>query len=51
MTDNEYKTLYNLLRRFQLEQKAIGGKTYNACDTVLSALFPYYYNQEREQSR
>jgi hypothetical protein len=51
MTDTEYRQLYNMIRRFQLEQKAIGGKTYNACDTLLSELFPYYYNQNQEQQR
>jgi hypothetical protein len=48
MTD--YKQLYVLLRQYQLELKP-GGKTYNAADTVLTALFPHYYNQNREQQR
>lgn len=51
MTDTEYRQLYNLIRRFQLEQVTIGGKTYNACDTLLRELFPYYYNQHQEQQR
>ena len=50
MTDSDYKQLYVLLRQYQLELKP-GGKTYNAADTVLTALFPHYYNQNREQSR
>lgn len=51
MTDFEYRQLYNLIRQFQLEQKAIGGKTYNACDELLKELFPYYYTQKQEQER
>jgi hypothetical protein len=50
MVDSDYKQLYRLLRQYQLELKP-GGKTYNAADTVLTALFPYYYSQNREQSR
>lgn len=51
MTHTEYRQLYNLIRQYQLEQKAIGGKTYNACDQLLSELFPYYYTQNKEQER
>jgi len=51
MTPSEYRTLYQLLRRYQLESCKIGGKTYNAVDTILRELFPYYYNQNQEQSR
>jgi hypothetical protein len=51
MTDNEYKQLYSLLRKFQANDCPVGGKVYNAADTVLTALFPYYYNQNQEQQR
>lgn len=51
MTSEEYRQLYQLLRKFQLEQPTIGGKVYNAIDTVLKPLFPYYYNQNQEQQR
>ena len=51
MTNEDYRKLYNLLRQFQLEDTKIGGKTYNACDRVLSKLFPHYYNQVQEQER
>ena len=50
MTDTDHRTLYNLLRQYQLNQQP-GSKVYNAADTVLTALFPYYYNQNREQQR
>jgi hypothetical protein len=50
MTDAEYKQLYRMLRQYQLELKP-GGKVYNSVDTVLSALFPHYYNQNQEQER
>jgi hypothetical protein len=51
MTDTEYRQLYSLIRQFQLEQVVIGGNVYNACDTLLRELFPYYYNQNLEQER
>lgn len=51
MNPDEYKTLYNLIRKYQLEHCKIGGKTYNACDLLLRELFPYYYNQNQEQER
>ena len=51
MTDTEYRTLYSMLRQYQLEQTAIGGKVYNACDLLLRELFPYYYTQTTEQQR
>ena len=50
MTDTDYKQLYRLLRQYQTELQP-GGKTYNAADTVLTALFPHYYNQNKEQER
>ena len=50
MTDNDYKQLYQLLRQYQINQHP-GSKVYNAADTVLTALFPYYYNQHTEQQR
>jgi hypothetical protein len=51
MTPEEYRQLYQLLRKYQLQDCRIGGKDYNACDTLLSKLFPYYYNQHQEQER
>ena len=50
MTPTDYRTLYQLLRQYQINQQP-GSKVYNAADTVLTALFPYYYNQGREQTR
>ena len=51
MTPEDYRKLYQLLRQYQLDNAKIGGKVYNACDTVLTELFPYYYNQRPEQPR
>ncbi len=50
MTDTEYRQLYSLLRQYQVDLHP-GSKVYNAADTVLTALFPYYYNQNQEQER
>jgi hypothetical protein len=51
MTPEDYRKLYQLLRQYQLDDTKIGGKSYNACDTILRELFPYYYNQSQEQQR
>jgi hypothetical protein len=51
MTPEDYRKLYQLLRQYQLDNAKIGGKVYNACDTILRELFPYYYNQNQEQNR
>lgn len=50
MTDSEYKQLYQLLRQYQMGLVP-GSKVYNSADTVLTALFPHYYNQNKEQER
>ena len=51
MTESDYKQLYVLLRQYQIQDCPVGGKAYNAADAVLTALFPHYYNQNREQSK
>jgi hypothetical protein len=51
MTPKDYRKLYQLLRQYQLDDTKIGGKSYNACDTLLRELFPYYYNQAIQQQR
>jgi hypothetical protein len=51
MTPEDYRKLYQLLRQYQLENAKIGGRVYNACDTLLRELFPYYYNQAIQQER
>jgi hypothetical protein len=50
MTPTDYRTLYQLLRRYQINQQP-GSKVYNAADIVLTELFPHYYNQNQEQER
>jgi hypothetical protein len=51
MTPEKYRTLYQLLRQYQLDDAKIGGKVYVACDVILRELFPYYYTQQQEQQR
>jgi len=51
MTQDEYRQLYQLLRKYQIQECLVGGKVYNAADAILSALFPMYYNQNQEQER
>ena len=51
MTDTEYKQLYQLLRKYQLEDCILSGKAYLSCDYLLIQIFPHYYNQNQEQPR
>jgi|LakMenEpi03Aug12_release.lakeMendotaPanAssembly.Ray.scaffolds.fasta_scaffold06243_39 hypothetical protein len=51
MTTEEYRTLYNLIRRYQLEDCILSGKAYHNCDYLLTQLFPHYYNQNTQQER
>lgn len=51
MTPTEYRTLYQLLRRYQLEDCILSGKAYQNCDYLLTQLFPHYYTQTKEQER
>jgi hypothetical protein len=50
MVDSDYKQLYRLLRQYQLGWPP-GSKVYDSADTVLTALFPMYYDQRTEQQR
>jgi hypothetical protein len=51
MTPEDYRKLYQLLRQYQLDNAKIGGRVYNACDTLLRELFPLDYNQATQQQR
>ena len=51
MTPTEYRTLYQLLRRYQMEDCILSGKAYHSCDYLLTQLFPHYYTQTTEQER
>jgi len=51
MTPEEYRHLYQQIRKYQLEDTRISGKSYSACDVLLQELFPYSYTQKQEQCR
>lgn len=51
MTSDQYRTLYELLRQYQVEETPIGSRAYMECDTILNRLYVHYYNQQREQPR
>jgi hypothetical protein len=51
MTDTEYRTLFQLLRRYQVEDCITSGKAYHSCDYLLTQLFPRCHNQNQEQQR
>lgn len=51
MTHDELKTLYTLLRRYQLEYMTVTGKSYESADYLLTKLFPQVYTQKQEQER
>lgn len=51
MTGLQYKTLYELLRQYQVEETSTGSRAYMDCETVLNRLYIHYYNQQQEQPR
>jgi hypothetical protein len=48
-TDEQYKLIYNAVRRYQIEKTILNSEEYNECDVILTDLFPYVYTQQQEQ--
>lgn len=49
-TAEQYKLIYNAVRRYQIEKCILDGQEYHECDTILTDLFPYVYTQSQEQT-
>lgn len=51
LTPEQYKLIFNAVRRYQIEKCVLDGKEYNDCDAILTELFDYVYTQTKEQLR
>jgi hypothetical protein len=49
LTDNQWQTVYNAVRRYQFEKTILDSKQYWECSEILDELFDLVYTQTREQ--
>ena len=48
-THEQYKLIYNAVRRYQYDKTVLNSKEYNTCSEILDELFDTVYTQQREQ--
>jgi hypothetical protein len=48
-TSEQYKLIYNSVRRYQIEKTVLNSKEYQECNQILDELFDTVYNQKVEQ--
>ena len=48
-TQEQYKLIYNSVRRYQFEKTILDSKEYHACGEILDELFDSVYTQRVEQ--
>jgi hypothetical protein len=48
-TQQQYKLIYNSVRRYQLEKTILNSDEYHHCNEVLDELFDKVYTQQHEQ--
>ena len=48
-TQQQYKLIYNSVRRYQLEKTVLNSDEYQECNEVLDELFDKVYTQRQEQ--
>jgi len=48
-TSEQYKLIYNAVRRYQYDKTVLNSKEYNTCSEILDELFDTVYTQQREQ--
>ena len=48
-TQEQYKLIYNSVRRYQFEKTILDSKEYHACGEILDELFDTVYTQKVEQ--
>lgn len=49
-TQQQYKLIFNSVRRYQIEKCVLNSEEYNECDVILTELFDYVYTQPQEQT-
>lgn len=48
-THEQYKLIYNSVRRYQYDKTILNSKEYHDCDEILDELFDNVYTQQQEQ--
>ena len=48
-TPEQYKLIYNSVRRYQIEKTILNSDEYQQCNEILDALFDSVYTQKVEQ--
>ena len=49
-TPEQYKLIFNSVRRYQIEKCILNSKEYNECNFILTELFDHVYTQSKEQT-
>jgi hypothetical protein len=49
-TQQQYKLIYNSVRRYQIEKTVLNSSEYQQCNDILDELFDTVYTQQVEQS-
>lgn len=49
-TEEQYKTIFESVRYYQINYTALNGKQYKICDEILTKLFSKVYTQKQEQT-
>lgn len=47
-TQEQYKIIFNSVRRYQIEKCSLNSNEYNECDVILTELFDHVYTQTKE---
>lgn len=47
----QYKLIFNAVRRYQMEKTVVDSKEYQECSAILNELFTSVYTQQQEQLR
>ena len=47
-THEQSKHIFNVIRRYQMEKCAVGGKDYELCDSILDIFYPLVYTQTKD---
>lgn len=47
-TQEQYKIIFNSVRRYQIEKCVLNGNEYNECDVILTELFDYVHTQTKQ---
>ena len=49
LSTEQYRLIYNAVRRYQYDKTVLNSKEYNTCSEILDELFDLVYTQRQEQ--